>query len=113
MSKVRELIGMLGAHTRWVAVSDIRAALEADEAAAAKARELPEEVRRHVDSLRALKGTLGLCPGDLELVAWFDAQYPKPKTQAELDAEYLERLAGNCQEYAGLRAIAKRLRGGK
>jgi hypothetical protein len=49
------------------------------------------------------------------LVAFIDATFPKPKSQAELDAEYLEEHARGCfPEAAGkLRAIAKRLREGK
>jgi hypothetical protein len=47
-----------------------------------------------------------------DLLAWVDTHYPKPKTQAELDAEHLERLARDHDHYNPneLRSIATRIR---
>lgn len=119
MSKVREL------HKRWledckrslggfrfdfIHSALLMNAIVADEAEAAKARELPAEVRDAVETLRGLNTSYYKAASET-ISDWFDANYPKPKSQAEKDAEYLEDIASR-HPYTELAAIAHRLRGG-
>jgi hypothetical protein len=117
MSKVRELHDKALQSRRPVKCEELAYAIEADEAEAAKGKEfrsLPLIIRRKVDELRGQVPS-SLFYMDREMLSWIDTHYPKPKSQAELDAEYLEEHARGCfPETAGKhRAIAKRLREGK
>jgi hypothetical protein len=112
MGKVRDLHDRAFQRRRQVTCEELFDAIEADEDAAAKSRELPEEVRSIVDQLR--RSHIADTQAQV-LVSFIDANFPKPKSQAEQDAEYLEEHARGCfPETAGKhRAIAKRLREGK
>jgi hypothetical protein len=104
MSKVRELHDRAFQCRRPVTCEELAYAIEAEEAEAAKARELPDDIRVIVDTLRRSHITSGQVH---RLVAFIDATFPKPVPQWELDAQKVEAGAVPVSERA---AIAARIR---
>jgi hypothetical protein len=87
--------------------------IAADEAQAmpADVRELPADVRKAFERLRKNRHDMDAF---YLVFPWFDATFPKPRSQAEKDADALDIVAAGGQlDPAYLRQIAQRLRSAK